>query len=474
MKKQVYINEIEQLVLKQMIKEVNKMLGQAKATSFLSTSLLLKFLPTFVAIQSDNAIVSKTSQLVDLDDNLNVYIPFSEPTVVVFELYYANKKSLKRLHNLAVKHTELFSFYYIKYMLAAVGQMTSTSFIQSKLSLVSGKANSFEIVSTAVDHYLNGEAIKVLQAAGYDTAFTDILDSTSNLDGHITQIASNYADLQHTKIPSYIRKLRLANGAHIDGELNTHSDHKPGQGQYSYQKGAAKANVVVDLSIQLTNTIASSCKGTGVGNLFATTFDTVSVNAEWFEDLARSLTSTIIEKSSEGYSSWGNLSKTKRHLYPSPIRISNDKKLDLVVFIDHSGSVSTGDLQKILGVFTGYSHLINRVTVMHHTSAVLQEITIEAEDIGQTPEFIQAFATRSGSGGTAHIDCFRRTQKLADKGKIDPDTTIILSFSDNFSDIEDTIHKYPVIKQMAKYWVRDNCGRDVNTRIAGGINIAMP
>jgi len=110
---------------------------------------------------------------------------------------------------------------------------------------------------------------------------------------------------------------------------------------------------------------------------------------------------------------------------------------------------------------------------MHHTAAVIQQIAIEATDIEQTPEFIQAFATRSGDGGTSHLDCFHRTQKLADKGKIDPDTTIVLSFSDNYSDIEDCINKYPVMRQLDTYWIRDSNGRDINTRIAGGTNITI-
>jgi len=416
----------------------------------------------------------------DLEDITKTFIAFDEPDYFVFELLFEdNKKSLKRLHKLVSSNLHYFAFQYIKYCFATIGQMTSQSFIRTVVSSVGSKRTPVEIANLAIDIALTNKAFHLLDKAHYPTSKLEILRPESIHKDPLkvaAQISDDFNDLVRTKIPSYIRKLRLIPQADKITTSEKQALHKPGEGTHGYQQLASKESVLVDLSTQLYATISTSCKGTDVGNLFAAEFESIQVSATWFEDLARSLEAKIIQKSHEGYSSWSNLSKTKRHLYPSPIRISSDKKITAYVTIDVSSSVSTQDLQKILGVFEQYSHLISKLVIMQHTAAVLQQFELidSYGDLSDHPEWTDALGTRHGDGGTSHIDCFYRIDKHINKNNIDPKDVLLLSFSDNYSDIEDTFFKYPSIKELDAYWIRDSHGRDVNTNLVGGQNIIMP
>jgi hypothetical protein len=415
MNKQEFLSELKTVIIRDMVKDVNKMLGMTK-TAFLSTSLLLKLQPTFVAIEDEYAKLPKASTVEDLDSIFKAYIPFDDPTLLVFELHYNNKKTLKRALNLATKHSNYFSFHYVKHLHATLAQVNTSAYVQAIMKTVADKENPFLIASTVTDRSMTTLALKTLAAAGISTkGLDDVVEGlkSKSTSEELELVSASMADKVVTKIPKYIRKLRIKPIEHIDDILEVYSDHSEGEGEYGYLRGDEVANVIVDLSQAINHSIASSCKGTGVGNLMAASFESNHIDALWFDDLTKSLSSGILEKSHEGYSSWGNLSKTKRHLYHSPIRISEDHKLMLYVTIDQSGSVSTGDLQKILSVFEQYSHLISRAVVMHHTSNVIQQYDLDDkyDEIAEHPEFPAAFACRHGNGGTSHLDCVNRIAK---------------------------------------------------------------
>ncbi|MEA1973654.1 MAG: hypothetical protein U9N34_10260 [Candidatus Cloacimonadota bacterium] len=473
MTKTEFLQEIERVIITQMIKKVNLMMSQPKA-SFLSTSLMMKLEPTFLAVENDNVSVPKKTTLEDFDECFISYVPFDSPSTIVFELHYSNKKDLKRILSLAEKNVDFFAFNYIKHLHGTVGQVNTSAYIQSALSLAKDYAGPYNIAAVAIDRMLNHKAIATLKAAGVPYhEFQAIVETSSQpLNETIQSLLPDATRLKAVKIPKWVKKARVLASHHITGEINVNK-FTPDQNSFGYQSSSSKQDVrIVDLANQISNTISSSSKGTGVGNLFSETFDSVHVDALWFDELTKTLSSQIIEKSHDGYSSWSNISATKRHLYSSPIRISEDKKLNIIASIDHSGSVSTGDLQKIFSIFEQYSDRIAKLTVFHHTEAVIQHYTMEAdEDIADCEEFKSAVANRSGSGGTSHLDCWRHIHKMDIQ---DPSEVIFLAFSDFYSDVECTINKYPIMLEIDKYWISDASGRDVNTAIAGGVNIKTP
>lgn len=481
MTKEEFKEEIELVIIKDMVKDVNKMLGASK-TAFLSTSLLLKLKPVFVAVEDEYATLPKASTIEDLDDIFKAYIPFDDPTIVIFEIAFNNKKTLKRALKLATKHGSYFAFHYIKHLHATLAQVNTVAYQQAIMKAVKDKEHPFAIASSAIDRSTTTNALKTLKASGVNIkGLSDVVEplTTSSLDNELEALANEMSDKSVTKIPKFIRKLRIKPIEHIDEALEVVSDHAQGAGSFGYESGASKESIIVDLSQAMAHTLSSSCKGTAVGDIMAASFESNHIDALWFDNLGKSLASQIIEKSHEGYASWGNLSKTKRHLYHSPIRISSEHKLNLYVTIDQSGSVSTGDLQKILSIFEQYSHLISSAVVMHHTGAVIQQYSLDDSygDLTEHPEFDASFACRHGNGGTSHLDCVKRIAKHIRKNDVDPERAIWLSFSDNYSDLEDVcVTEHEIMDKLEKYFVRDSNGKDVNLRCIPGKshNITTP
>ena len=475
MTKTEFIKELNIVIIKDMVKDVNLMLGNSK-TAFLSTSLLLKLKPEFVAVECEEATLPKASTLEDLDAIFKCYTPFSDPSICVFELHYNNKKTLKRALKLATKFSSYFSFHYIKQLHATIAQVNTAAYLQAMMKQVGDVENPFLAASTVIDREMSDMATKTLRAAGTSIhGLNKVIEGkeTNNIAEELQLVASLMETKSVTKIPKYIRKLRIKPIETITDVMEIVSDHVQGDGEYGYERGADKANVIVDLSQSITNSLSSSCKGTAVGDLMASAFEANHIDALWFDNLSKSAVSQIIEKSNEGYSSWGNLSKTKRHLYHSPVRINQEHKLMLYVTIDQSGSVSTGDLQKILSVFEQYSHLISKAVVMHHTTNVIQQYELDDSfgDIVDHDEFAAAFACRHGNGGTSHLDCVNRIAKHIDKNNVDPERAIWLSFSDGYSDLEDVcISKPDIMDKLEKYFVRDTSGRDIRLECIPGKN----
>lgn len=475
MNKQEAIDELEKLITKDMLKYTNEMLGN-KPTSFLSTSLMMHLKPQFIVIEDEYATLPKASTLEDLDEIFNCYVPFDMPDTIVFELYYDSKKTLKRALKLASKHSKYFAFHYIKHLHGSLLKVNTSAYIQSLMKEVKDITEPFTAVSIAVDRNLNNLALETLHKTS--TNFKDLenvieTNGSMSLTEDLQKIASTFKEKRVTKIPKYIRKLRIKPIEHIDEVLEVIADHEQGYGDFGYSLGADKASVIVDLAQTIMHNISISCKGTDVGNLMATSFESTHIDALWFEKLNKSLASQIIEKSNEGYSSWQNISKTKRHIYTSPIRVNEDHKLMLYVSLDVSGSVSTGDLQKILSIFEQYSEDIAKVVVMQHTTNVIQqyELTDEYGDIVEHPEFKNAFATRHGNGGTSHLDVVNRIAKHVKKNNVDPERAIWLSFSDGYSDLEDVcISQSEVLEKLDTYFIRDSKGRDIKLNTIPGIN----
>jgi len=212
MKKQELLEEIETVVIKDMIIEVNKMLGQ-KPAAFLSSTIMRKLKPVLVLREVENLPISKKSGVPELDEIVKTSVSFDEPDVVLFELLFEDsKKSLKRLLRLVTANTNYFAFQYIKYTFATISQMTSQAYLRTVLTAAGDKQTPMELASTAIDMALTNKAAKLCEEAKYPLGkLKDILPDTNSTDPLeiVDQIKDDFDDLIRTKIPGYIRKLRL-------------------------------------------------------------------------------------------------------------------------------------------------------------------------------------------------------------------------------------------------------------------------
>ena len=118
------------------------------------------------------------------------------------------------------------------------------------------------------------------------------------------------------------------------------------------------------------------------------------------------------------------------------------------------------------------SKQIAEIHVLHHTSDVIAQFHLKhAQDIQLDKMFKTALGCRHGSGGTSHAAVFQAIQDLALK---DPDQWIYISVSDNYSDIESVLPKYPVMAKVSKIWVKASDGRDLNSNLVPGLQVVLP
>jgi len=206
-----------------------------------------------------------------------------------------------------------------------------------------------------------------------------------------------------------------------------------------------------DLAEALQDVIRSNTKGTAVGDLFEDLFGSIKVETGWFKKIKASFKRQVYYMTHDYTTSWANLNNTYRRIYKAPKKQFIDDKVSIILSVDHSGSMATKDLQKLLYLVESESTRIGSITVLIHDTVVTKVFELESEfDIAASPDFKAALATRYTAGGTSHACVFEYIQnaKLEDPNKV-----IYLSFSDNYSDIEETLNNYPVMRKLTKYWV---------------------
>jgi hypothetical protein len=153
-------------------------------------------------------------------------------------------------------------------------------------------------------------------------------------------------------------------------------------------------------------------------------------------------------------SQWSSLNITYRHKFKAPKAQYEDNKLSLILSIDHSGSVSTEGLQKLLYLISKQSKRITKLFVIIHDTEIVKEFTLESNtDISNDPAFQQALAHRFAVGGTSHSAVFARIDELLRTKQIDHKKSIYISFSDFYSDVPEVIKKYPSVKQLNPIWL---------------------
>ena len=223
-----------------------------------------------------------------------------------------------------------------------------------------------------------------------------------------------------------------------------------------------------DLSESLQDIINTNIKGTAAGDLFEQLFQSIKVDTGWFKKIKASFKRQVYYKTHDYSTSWANLNNTYRKIYKSPKKQFIDTKIAIILSVDHSGSMSTQDLQRLLYLIESESTRISSLKVLIHDTRIVHSFDIEEEyDIANSPEFSKALATRYTSGGTSHSCVFEHIQnlKLKDASKV-----IYMSFSDNYSDIEQTISNYPIMRNLTNYWI---CAGTANPVKVIGTNIMM-
>ncbi len=206
-----------------------------------------------------------------------------------------------------------------------------------------------------------------------------------------------------------------------------------------------------DLSNTMQSLIESALRGTTAGSLFEDVFKSIKVNTGWFKKIKATFKKQVYYMTHNYTTSWVNINNTYRHIYMAPKKQFFDDKIEIILSIDQSGSMSTDDLQRLLYLIESEAKKITKLTVLIHSTVIIKQFELADEyDISKSQEFTEALATRWNSGGTSH-DCV--FQAIGDLNIKDPSKTIFLCYSDMQSNIEETVRSYPIMSRLKSFWV---------------------
>ncbi len=181
-----------------------------------------------------------------------------------------------------------------------------------------------------------------------------------------------------------------------------------------------------------------------------------SVPLDWFKLLKNSLFTMVRHHTSSYDQTWGKIKNKMRHVAMMPGRIYYEKELAVIVSIDQSGSMSNDDLEKINYVVTELAKKAVFVEVMLHDTTV----AAQKKFIGKQFPGIRDFVTnRVACGGTSHREVFANIDEIRIQN---PKTKLIyISFSDNYSDIEQ-VYPTELFQKITPYWITTDQNNTVN------------
>ena len=469
-----FIQTTEKEIFSQMLRDTNELFGQSKAAS-LFISLFSTVRCKIVVEQCDD--LEGPFKKLDLEDLTQSVTTNVEGNDITYRFFYRDEKHLKHLHKVATKFPMYFTYQYFKHIYTLL-TLTSTDAHQAAMfRLVQDKEHPFYLIDLANTYSINKQVHRMLSVVGQTKKWEQVKDliklyknpELATQPEILADMALNAPDLR-------IKKARGKYTQVITPDLTYITEPKVPANQNPEFKGAdsidKQERSLVAIANQLHHSISTSTKGTSIGEIFQMVFDAIKVDVLWFDKLKKNINTQVFNKTSNGYTSWENLSATYRHIYTAPIQKSEDKKVKFIISIDTSGSMHTEDLQKILGIMQDKSKQIAEIHVLHHTTDVVAQFHVKhAEDIQLDRLFKTAFACRHANGGTSHKEVFNRIKEL---NLPDPEQWIYISVSDNYSDIESTLPIYSIMQKISSVWVQTSDGRDLNTKIVPGLHVVLP
>ena len=485
-----FLKEAEDFIYKEVAKNANLLLGKNKTAS-LSTGMFLK-LPVRVEVEQVTSPIPKLyKELETFMPYFSAYTKVGNTTEVFFTFMYYEEKDLKQILNHMHRYSLFFAFVYMHEVQHILRKHVTTSYSTMMQRIAGDTPNSHELINIAEDHAINYSLKDIFVAAHKAHSSVGksykLMDTWNEIEKICLYNKSYHEDqlsdidilkdlLSKSKTPNTIDVSDLFQSVSFGGKESI----QPKEGSTLSQKDVSnnkegKCSTVTDdmdisisdLAESLKDIITENTRGTETGNLFEQLFESIKVDTGWFKKVKASFKRQVFYKTHDYTTSWRNLNSTYRHIYMAPKKTFIDDKISIILSVDHSGSMSTEDLQRLLYLIESESKRISELKVLVHDTQIIKEFTISNEyDISKSPEFSSALATRYTSGGTSHECIFDYIQNMGIK---DTSQVMYMSFSDNQSDIEQTFKKYPIMRKITNYWV---C-TERNPVAVPGTNITM-
>ena len=470
-----FIVEAERFIYKEVAKNTNLLLGKNKTAS-LSTGLFLK-LPIVITMEKTaEPLPTLYKELETFMPYFSAYTKMGNATQVFFTFMYHSENDIKKLFTNLQRRSVFLSFVYMHELQHIIRKHITSSYNKMMLNIAKDMQYPHQIVNIAEDHAINysikdlfdlspklrPEWSAIEEVGMYDQKYHK--EQMSDID-ILKDLIENAPVMTCTSISPSMESVECDGKTSIQPKENGDGEGKDegsgsGKGEGSEEgKGKDKCstlgddadNAISDLSEAIQEIIRTQTKGTAVGAKMDELFSSIQVETGWFKKIKASFKRQVYYKTHDYSTSWANLNNTYRRIYKSPKKTFIDDKIAIILSVDHSGSMATEDLQKLLYLVESESNKISSLTVLIHDYDVTEVFEVEDEyDIAKAPGFEKALATRYACGGTSHACVF---QHITDMKIQDPNKVIYMCFSDMYSDIEATIHQYPVMRKLTKYWV---------------------
>ena len=470
MTKSEFLHEASHLIFKEIAKSVNMLCGLSKTSSMIAN--IFTTLPIQIELRHITGQPKPSKKLNAIDEFVHAYIKHDDSTKVYIAFYYATEKQLNRISKAINKHPEFFAYLYMREALKLTRLMNT----KTHYTMMSGiiKYNNPSI--SPEDYYR-------YSIAACNMAVSNTIKQLFNA----SLISDKLSKIMEHQFPNHNSSLSemdilksLVNDPELVGTpmepIDDHSMYDPYLNEV-FTKGNIDGSIPINEHIQtnlgetLTNHFATMARGTGSAAIFEAAFTAKKVKTGWFKKLAAKFSRDVFYMTNNFRSQWSGLNVTYRHKFKAPKAHYEDNKLAVILSIDHSGSVSTCGLQKLLYLFEKHSKKITQLIVLIHDTEVVKDFILEDDfDISSNPNFKQALAHRFAVGGTSHSAVMANiSAKLAD-GTIDPDKTIYISFSDNYSDIPESWAAHPAMSKLSTIFLTP---QDNPVNIPGTTDIAM-
>jgi len=479
-----FIKTAEDFVYKEIAKNTNLLLGKTK-TAGLSTGLFLK-LPVKVTIEQTNAPLPKLDkELKTFMNYFGAYVEMGNHVEVHFKFLYHNETELKTIARHMERHGVFFAFVYMHELQHIIRKHITSGYNTMMLRIADGLQDPHQVVNIAEDYAINYSIKDLFMASQLKSHWSTIEPiGLYNAQYHKDQLS----DIEILKLlkegaeqPKVTQVSNCMSKVEFDGKETTQPTNPGGnEGDATDEDGGKSAKTkatdtsvddldtaMSDLSEAIQDVIQTNTKGTTAGKLMNSLFGSIKVETGWFKKIKASFKRQVYYMTHDYSTNWANLNNTYRRIYKAPKKQFFDTKLELVLSVDHSGSVSTEALQRLLYLMEDVSKQITKLTVLIHDTRIVKEFVLESDyDIAENKQFKEALATRFVVGGTSHSDVF----DWIDNNVKDLNKTIFLSYSDNYSDIPQEWAKHPRLRNLSTFFV---CCENNPMKVKGTTDILM-
>ena len=448
MTKQEFISQAKITIFSEVAKATNQLCGLSKTSTHIAN--LFTNLPMQIEARFIADLPKPAKKLNALDEFVTAYLKHDDSSKVMIAFFYSSDKHLTKIMKRIEKHPTYFAYLYMREALKVSRLMNTKTHYNMMSNIIKHHAPTLSVEShyalsiQACDYAVNDTIHQLFKSSAISNKLDEIFEFANyNLSWYgksemdiLVEIIGNRANKSADElIPidefMYDPESNLIYPGNFDGEI-------------SYNEA-----LITDLGESVTNALAAMSRGTSSAPIFEASFAAKKVKTGWFKKLTNKFTKDVYYITNTFRSEWSSLNIVYRHKFKAPKHTHEDHKLSLILSIDHSGSVSTDGLQKLLYLFSKHSKRISDLYIIIHDDDIVKEFHIQSDfDVSTNPEFIQALGNRIACGGTSHFKVFTRIAELIKSKTIDPSKTLYCSFSDNCSDIPKSWKAVPAMTKL--------------------------